>query len=224
VRVVVFDYGSGNIHSAMRALAAAGADPILTSEERIALDADGLVVPGVGAFAACMDQLRAVGGPEVIRTRVQEGKPVLGICVGHQILFSHGAEHDIEADGVGIYPGTVRKLPATRLPHMGWNEVLPDERSAFFQQRNRFYFVHSYAALTAEDIPQDAVGLWCEHEGVRFIAAVEYGPVLSTQFHPEKSGKAGIELLTSWVASLDGGDPAPGRMTRGTGKMIGAGR
>ena len=199
MRVVVFDYGSGNIHSAMRALAVAGADPVLTSDTIAAVEADGLVVPGVGAFAACMDQLRAHGGVEVIRTRVEASRPVLGICVGHQILFSHGVEHGIEADGIGIYPGTVRKLPTERLPHMGWNEVIPDERSTFFHDTNRYYFVHSYAALTPEDIPGDAVGLWSEHEGVRFIAAVEYGPVLSTQFHPEKSGKAGIELLRSWV-------------------------
>ena len=187
----------------MRALAAAGADPILTSDTTMALEADGLVVPGVGAFAACMDQLRAVGGPEIIRTRVETGKPVLGICVGHQVLFSHGVEHEIKADGVGIYPGTVRRLPATRLPHMGWNEVICDERSTFFPDTNRFYFVHSYAALNPTDIPDDAVGLWCEHEGVRFIAAVEYGPVLTTQFHPEKSGWAGIALLSSWVNSLE---------------------
>ena len=203
MRVVVFDYGSGNIHSAMRALEAAGADPVLTADMTTAMGADGLVVPGVGAFAACMDQLRAVGGPEVIRARIEAGRPVLGICVGHQVLFSHGAEHGIEADGVGIYPGTVRRLPTTRLPHMGWNEVLPDENSAFFTEKNRFYFVHSYAALTKGDIPDDAIGLWCEHEGVRFLAAVEYGPILSTQFHPEKSGTAGIQMLSAWVTSLE---------------------
>ena len=202
MRVVVFDYGSGNIHSAMRALAQAGAKPVLTSDKDASLEADGLVVPGVGAFAACMDQLRAHGGQEVIRTRIEEGKPVLGICVGHQILFSHGVEHDIEADGVGIYPGTVRKLPTRRLPHMGWNEVLRDDHSTFFKDTNRYYFVHSYAALTPKDIPENAVGLWTTHEGVPFIAAVEYGPVLSTQFHPEKSGRAGIVLLTAWVESL----------------------
>jgi len=187
----------------MRALAAAGADPVLTADTRTALAADGLVVPGVGAFAACMDQLTALGGPDIIRTRVEEGKPVLGICVGHQILFAHGAEHGIEADGVGIYPGTVRRLPTTRLPHMGWNEVVCDENSAFFTDTNRFYFVHSYAALTREDIPEDAIGLWTRHEDVPFIAAVEHGPVLSTQFHPEKSGRAGIALLSSWVDSLE---------------------
>lgn len=201
-RVVVFDYGSGNIHSVVRAVRESGAEVEVTGSARAALDADGLVVPGVGAFAACMAQLRAHHGDQMIRERISSAAPLLGICVGHQILFSHGDEHGIESDGVGVFPGTIRRLPVAKLPHMGWNEVSPDPGSQFFATPQRFYFVHSYAALFRADCPQDAVCLWSEHEGVKFIAAVEYGPVLSTQFHPEKSGRTGLALIQAWVDRL----------------------
>ncbi len=203
-RVAVLDYGSGNLHSATRALAATGAQVVLTAHADIALDADGLVVPGVGAFAACMTGLRAVGGEEIIAARVAAGRPLLGICVGHQILFTAGDEHGQITPGCGLYPGTVTQVPAQRLPHMGWNEVVPDSGTRLFAgvEDQRFYFVHSYAALDAHDVPADASVTWTNHDGADLIAAVEWGAVASTQFHPEKSGAAGARLLTTWVASL----------------------
>jgi glutamine amidotransferase len=202
--VVVLDYGSGNVHSATRALAAAGAAVDLTADLAAAWAADGLVVPGVGAFAACMEQLRAVGGDGLVRRRAEAGRPVLGICVGHQVLFAEGVEHGVAAAGVGLIAGTVERLPARRLPHMGWNRVRPPTGSALFAgvEGERFYFVHSYAALSA-GLPPGAAA-WCRHEAADFIAAVERGPLASTQFHPEKSGAAGARLLRNWVAGLGG--------------------
>ncbi|MCL2784058.1 MAG: imidazole glycerol phosphate synthase subunit HisH [Propionibacteriaceae bacterium] len=201
--VVVLDYGSGNIHSVVRAIEGTGAQVTVSSSTSDACSADGLVVPGVGAFAACMDQLHAIDGDQIIRERVEAGAPILGICVGHQILFSAGVEHGIHAQGVGLFPGIVQALPTARLPHMGWNEVTPGEGSTFLTDIDRFYFVHSYGVLSGEDIPQDAVGSWTNHDGVNLLSAVEYGPVLSTQFHPEKSGRAGLALLQRWVDSLE---------------------
>jgi len=202
--VAVLDYGSGNLHSATRALAEAGADVVLTADPDVALAADGLVVPGVGAFAACMEGLLGVGGDAIIRERVGAERPVLGICVGHQILFGRGDEHGSVVDGVGIYPGLVTQLPAVRLPHMGWNEVTPDEDTAMFVgvRDQRFYFVHSYAALARDDLPVGATITWAQHEAYDFVAGVEWGRVWSTQFHPEKSGPAGARLLRNWLATL----------------------
>lgn len=201
--VTVLDYGSGNLHSVTRALAATGADVVLTADPAIALDADGLVVPGVGAFAACMAGLQRVGGPEIIRERLDAGRPVLGICVGHQVLFGHGVEHGVETPGVGVLPGDVTELAAQRLPHMGWNTVVPAAGSSLFAgvEADRFYFVHSYAAhamVTAEGVAVT----WAQHEGDRFVAAVEAGALSSTQFHPEKSGPAGARLLKNWVDAV----------------------
>lgn len=200
--VVVLDYGSGNLHSVVHGLAAVGADVRLSADPGEALRADGLVVPGVGAYPACMAQLRAVGGDSVIRERVRAGRPVLGICVGHQILFAAGVEHGCRTAGVGVYPGVVRALPTPRLPHMGWNTVVPDRAGRYLAAGERYYFVHSYAALEASDLPDDAVVGWTTHDGVRFVAAAEWGPVLTTQFHPEKSGRAGLALLAAWVEAL----------------------
>ena len=203
-RVVVLDYGSGNLHSATRALTAAGADVTLTSDAAAALAADGLVVPGVGAFAACMDGLIAVGGPELITTRLAQGRPVLGICVGHQVMFGHGVEHGADAAGVGVLPGVVERLESERLPHMGWNTVEPGPGTRLFAgvEGERFYFVHSYGVRTAGDLPEGAILTWAEHDGDRFLAAVESGALASTQFHPEKSGPAGAALLRNWVGRL----------------------
>ena len=207
-RVAVLDYGSGNLHSATRALAAAGAEVVLTADAAVALGADGLVVPGVGAFAACMDGLDAVGGPAIIRERLASGRPVLGICVGHQVMFARGVEHGVEAAGVGVLPGVVEQLDAARLPHMGWNLVAPPDGSALFDglAGERFYFVHSYAVrasvLSAAGLGDGVRVTWAEHDGDRFVAAVEAGVLSTTQFHPEKSGAAGARLLRNWVTSL----------------------
>ncbi|MDR3070878.1 MAG: imidazole glycerol phosphate synthase subunit HisH [Propionibacteriaceae bacterium] len=200
--VAVLDYGSGNVHSATRAVAAAGATVALSADADICLAADGLVVPGVGAFSACMASLLAVGGDGVIAARLAEEKPVLGICVGHQVLFEAGVEHGVSATGLGLLPGTVERLQADVLPHMGWNTVEPAADSKLFEgaARERFYFVHSYAVRTG--LGGDAKVTWTDYGGGRFVSAVEYGALWSTQFHPEKSGAAGAQLLRNWVATL----------------------
>ena len=206
-QVVVFDYGSGNVHSAVKALERAGAEVEVTAERQAVMDADGLVVPGVGAFATVMALLRATRGDEMIERRLAGGRAVLGICVGLQILFDRGVEHGVDTPGLGQWPGVVEKLQADRLPHMGWNTVTPGEGSALFQgiEQERFYFVHSYAAqefLLHPDPPLRApIVTWSDYGG-RFVAAVENGPLAATQFHPEKSGEAGIRLLTNWLAGL----------------------
>lgn len=200
--VAVLDYGSGNLHSATKALAACGATVTLTSDPAVVAEADGLVVPGVGAFAACVRGLRAVGGGEMIGARIAVGAPVLGICVGHQTLFEGGVEHGTQDPGLGFFPGIVEQLRSDRLPHMGWNLVEAPAESRLFAgvADQRFYFVHSYGVHT--DPGPDVVTTWVEHGGDRFVAAVERGPLSSTQFHPEKSGDAGARLLDNWVASI----------------------
>jgi len=199
--VVVLDYGSGNLRSAQRALARAGASVTVTSSLGEAAAADGLVVPGVGAYAACMAGMDALGAGPVIAARVEAGRPVLGICVGMQVLFDVGEEHGVITKGLGLLPGAVTRLAAQRVPHMGWNTVAAPAGSALFAGLpgdTRFYFVHSYAATPVEG--QGLVAL-TEH-GVPFVAAVEYGALWATQFHPEKSGDAGATLLRTWVGTL----------------------
>jgi imidazole glycerol-phosphate synthase subunit HisH len=203
----VFDYGTGNVHSAVKALELAGAEVTLTNDRRTALEADGLVVPGVGAFSAVMAALTAVRGDEIVDRRIAGGRPVLGICVGMQVLFEHGVERGSDTEGLGEWPGTVTQLRAPILPHMGWNTVTPDPDSRLFAgiEGERFYFVHSFAAQewpleVMPPFPRPRL-TWAEHGGL-FLAAVENGPLAATQFHPEKSGAAGIRLLENWIGTL----------------------
>jgi glutamine amidotransferase len=205
--VVVYDYGSGNVHSAAKALEAAGASVELTGDRVRAREAAGLVVPGVGAFSAVIDALRASRGDEIIDRRLAGGRPVLGICVGMQVLFDRGVERGTDTEGLGEWPGRVDKLDAEVLPHMGWNTVDAPEGSVLFDgiRDERYYFVHSYAAQNwtldvVPPFPQPRV-TWAQHGG-KFIAAVENGPLSATQFHPEKSGQAGIRLLRNWISTL----------------------
>ena len=206
-KIVVLDYGSGNLRSAQRALERAGAQVEVTADPDAALDCDGLAVPGVGAFAACMAGLRAVGGDKLVARRLELGRPVLGICVGMQVLFAAGVEHGIETDGCAAWPGTVERLDAGVLPHMGWNTVTPPPGSALFNGipvGTRFYFVHSYALRTPGARALEAAGAlvtWAEH-GEPFAAAAEQGVLAATQFHPEKSGDAGAALLANWLGTL----------------------
>lgn len=201
--VVILDYGSGNLRSAQRALERVGAQVTVTADRSAALAADGLVVPGVGAFEACMTGLRGIGGDEIIADRVAAGGPVLGVCVGMQILFDQGVEFGVDSRGCGQWPGSVTRLDAPVIPHMGWNVVEAAPGSRLFRGLDagtRFYFVHSYAAQSWQGAP-DALLTWATHH-VRFLAAVEDGPLSATQFHPEKSGDAGAALLTNWVEGL----------------------
>lgn len=202
-KVVILDYGSGNLRSAQRALERVGADVAVTAEADPAMAADGLVVPGVGAFEACMAGLRKIGGEKLIADRVAAGRPVLGVCVGMQILFSRGVEFGVETIGCGQWPGAVVRLDAPVIPHMGWNVVDAPADSTLFagiDADTRFYFVHSYAAQQWEGDPAAKL-TWATHH-VPFLAAVEDGPLSATQFHPEKSGDAGAALLANWVKAL----------------------
>ncbi|MBP1327566.1 glutamine amidotransferase [Leucobacter exalbidus] len=206
-QVVVLDYGSGNVHSAVKALVAAGAEVTLTRDPKLVAEADGLFVPGVGAFDAVMQQLRDVRGDEMIDRRLAGGRPVLGVCVGQQVMFARGIERGVDVEGLGQWPETVHQLKADVLPHMGWNTVDAPEDSTLFHgiEHERFYFVHSYAATEWSIEGRGAATrprvTWAEH-GERFVAAVENGPLCTTQFHPEKSGEAGIQLLRNWIATL----------------------
>lgn len=207
--VVVFDYGFGNVRSAERALERAGAEVEITRDYDKAMAADGLLVPGVGAFASCIEGLREARGDWVVGRRLAGGRPVLGICVGMQILFSRGIEHGQEAEGLDEWPGTVGPLKAEVVPHMGWNTVRPAEGSQLFAglpEDARYYFVHSYAVHdweleSANPAMRSPKVTWAEH-GAPFVAAVENGPLWATQFHPEKSGDEGAKLLSNWLGTL----------------------
>lgn len=230
--VVVFDYGYGNVRSMMRALDHVGLHSILTNDSKQALEADGLVVPGVGAFAACMDGLQAVDGGRIILDRLTSGRPVLGVCVGLQIMFTQGVEGGTATQGLGVVDGSVNLLDADVVPHMGWNTVDAPEESVLLRglEDERFYFVHSYASMEAripgglpklveEDVSLQLDGYrghaqsgiteigtqnvgWCDYGRSRFVASYERGPLSLTQFHPEKSGEAGAQLLRNWAATL----------------------
>ncbi|MEV8288794.1 imidazole glycerol phosphate synthase subunit HisH [Streptomyces niveus] len=207
--VVVLDYGFGNVRSAERAVARAGAEVEITRDFDRAMNADGLIVPGVGAFSACMEGLRAARGDWIVDRRLAGGRPVLGICVGMQILFERGIEHGVETEGLDEWPGTVGPLTAPTVPHMGWNTVEAPEDSVLFaglDAGERYYFVHSYAVhdwslqVTNPKIRAPKV-TWSRH-GEPFVAAVENGALWATQFHPEKSGDAGAQLLSNWIGTF----------------------
>ena len=205
--VAVLDYGSGNVHSACRALERAGSRVVLTNDRKTALESDGLLVPGVGAFSAVMSKLKGHGADSLIDQRLAAGRAVLGICVGMQVMFDRGLEHGHDAAGLGQWPGVVEKLVAPTLPNIGWSKVQTSVESKLFVgiEQEHFYFVHSYAAKRWElqiDRPFIPAALtWSEH-GERFLAAVENGPLSATQFHPEKSGEAGLQLLRNWISTL----------------------
>lgn len=202
-KVIVLDYGSGNLRSAQRAVQRTGADVEVTADASAAYEADGLVVPGVGAYEACMVGLRGIDGEQIIEKRLAAGRPVLGVCVGMQILFARGVEFGVESTGCGQWPGAVTRIDAPVVPHMGWNVVDAPAGSTLFaglDADTRFYFVHSYAAQEWQGRPE-ALVTWATHH-VPFIAAVEDGPLSATQFHPEKSGDAGAALLANWVEGL----------------------
>ena len=201
--MVVLDYGSGNLRSAQRALQRVGASVEVTADAGTAAAADGLVVPGVGAFEACMTGLRKIAGERIIADRVAARRPVLGVCVGMQILFASGVEFGVETKGCGQWAGAVTRLDAPVIPHMGWNVVNAAPGSSLFKGLDthaRFYFVHSYAAQRWE-VSSGALLTWATHQ-VPFLAAVEEGPLAATQFHPEKSGDAGAAVLSNWVEGL----------------------
>ncbi|MDO4252867.1 MAG: imidazole glycerol phosphate synthase subunit HisH [Rothia sp. (in: high G+C Gram-positive bacteria)] len=212
--VVVLDYGAGNVHSALRALEQAGASALLSHQPEQVLAADGLLVPGVGAFKAVMEGLNKIQACQLIGRRIAGGRPVLGICVGLQIFFEYGLEHGYKTAGMGEWPGQVTKLAAEQLPHMGWNTVDVAAGSRLFEgvEDQRFYFVHSYGVQqwnfdrNNEAMPAPLVS-WAHHGGP-FIAALENGPLSATQFHPEKSGQAGLRLLQNWIKTL----PRTGRL------------
>lgn len=207
--IALLDYGAGNLRSAARALERVGAIVEVTSDPQTAIDADGLVVPGVGAFAACMDGLNAIKAPRIVDTRLAGDRPVFGICVGMQVMFERGLEHGLDTPGIGEWPGVVERLQAKVLPHMGWNTVDVPAGSKLFDGLDpdtRFYFVHSYAArkweLVTDGRTEAPLVTYSQHEDDRFVAAVENGPLWATQFHPEKSGDAGAQLLENWLKSI----------------------
>lgn len=199
--IAILDYGSGNLRSAERAFATSGHEVVVTADRSIALEAAGLVIPGVGAFASCISGLKSVAGDEIARERVLLARPTFGICIGMQILFESGLEHSENGahQGIGIWPGMVKKLSAPILPHMGWNTVSASPGSSIFAgvENESFYFVHSYAATA----PVGQYQAWAEY-GEPFLAAVEDGVLTATQFHPEKSGTAGLKLISNWAATL----------------------
>lgn len=194
--IAILDYGSGNLRSAERAFAHAHPDVRVTSDISLALAADGLVVPGVGAFSACMDQFERAGAMGLIEARIAQGRPTFGICVGMQIFFARGEEKDAD-QGIALWPGVISELAAPILPHMGWNTVETVSESKLFAgvEKERFYFVHSFAAKSA---PQGAIPTYA-HYGEKFLAALETPHLVATQFHPEKSGDAGLQLISNWV-------------------------
>lgn len=201
--IAILDYGSGNLRSALRAFETTGRRVQVTSDPEIAISAAGLVVPGVGAFASCMQGLVNINGDQIIKNRIENHRPTFGICVGMQILFQSGHENGIHK-GLGVVEGAVEKLTAPVLPHMGWNTLRIEGESQLFKGINRseasFYFVHSYAASSSSTGKFSAVA-YSDYYG-EFLAAFEFESLVATQFHPEKSGANGIRLIQNWANNL----------------------
>jgi imidazole glycerol-phosphate synthase subunit HisH len=200
LRAAVLDYDAGNVRSAKRGIDAAGAEAVITSDPGVAADADALVIPGVGHFGTCSRRLREQGLEDVVRAFVAEGRPVLGICVGMQLLYAGSAESD--EPGLGLLPGRVERFPSGAVvPHMGWDvvDVVVQDPLLDGLDGRRLYFAHSYYA-----VPQDATHVLgrCHYGGVGFPCVVREGSVVGTQFHPEKSGAVGARLLSNWVREV----------------------
>ena len=205
--IVVLDYGSGNIRSAQKSLQHVGANVVISNDYQTCLDADGLVIPGVGAFAACMDGIRKVRGLEIVDKRLAGNRFVLGICVGMQVMFENGLEHGVKTQGLQQWPGDVTQIEATILPHMGWNNIEVSQGSKLFNgvEEEKFYFVHSFAAKNLDLVGTEKIDAPLKHyttHGERFLSSVENGPLSATQFHPEKSGEAGLQLLANWLGCV----------------------
>jgi glutamine amidotransferase len=202
LKLAIFDYGSGNLHSAQRSFAATGAEVEVSSDPDRVVQAAGLVVPGVGAFGSCIDQLRRAGGSEIISKFIESGRPVFGICVGMQVMFAGGQEKGHHS-GLGYLAGEVVKLSAPILPHMGWNQLssvstpAPEVLDGIADQD--FYFVHSYGAFDTSGLDSYALAHYGESE---FLALAQRGLLTVTQFHPEKSGAAGLKLIKNWVDQI----------------------
>jgi len=194
--IAVLDYGIGNLRSAEKALVRVGADAHLTDDPGLIRDAAGVVLPGVGAFGRCMEALEASGLAELAVEAASSGRPFLGICVGMQLLYQ-GSEESPDVPGLGVLPGTIRRLPdGVKRPQMQWNIVCPVRPTpllAGIPEPAWVYFVHSYAAE-----PDERTVATCDYGGP-MVAAVEQGNLWATQFHPEKSGAAGLRILANFV-------------------------
>lgn len=202
LRVAILDYDAGNVRSARRGFDAAGADARITRDPIEAAAADALVIPGVGHFASCLTQLKASGLTAVLQTAIDEKRPIFGICVGMQVLYGHSEEGD--SAGLGLLPGVVQRFTqGTRVPHMGWDVVTPSahpqaERLLHGIGGERMYFAHAYFG-----VPRDHthVVATTTYGGTTFPSLVATDSVVGTQFHPEKSGAAGVTLLANWLQS-----------------------
>jgi glutamine amidotransferase len=199
--IAILDYGSGNLRSALRAFQTTGLKVEVTNDAQVAKSAQALVIPGVGAFSACVSSLLRIEANEIIQYRVDKQLPIFGICVGMQILFSDSQEGDAKDKklGLGIWPNKVVKLSNPILPHMGWNTVNAPEGSILFNGLNQaqFYFVHSYAVVERAG----QIASFTDYDQ-KFLAAIEDGSIVATQFHPEKSGQAGLKLINNWAKSI----------------------
>lgn len=198
--IAVIDYGVGNLFSVEKALLQFSDDVQVTSDEELIRRADKLVLPGVGDFGECMSNLEATGLIPTIMERINQGTPLLGICIGQQILFE-GSEESPGAKGLGIFKGMVRRIntPELKVPHMGWNSVeFSNPRNPLFKELGEqpyFYFVHSYHC-----VPEDQSVITATTEyGEKLTAAVAKDNIMATQFHPEKSGDVGLQVLKNFI-------------------------